>query len=85
MSPYPAIDLTDVYHKLDKGYRMERPPGCPPEVYDLMRQCWQWDATDRPTPALSSLTTPLKKKKAICKDASNEWRVIAQNLSSKFN
>nr|AAA28934.1 tyrosine kinase [Drosophila melanogaster] len=49
MSPYPAIDLTDVYHKLDKGYRMERPPGCPPEVYDLMRQCWQWDATDRPT------------------------------------
>ncbi|XP_017080560.1 tyrosine-protein kinase Abl isoform X2 [Drosophila eugracilis] len=49
MSPYPGIDLTDVYHKLEKGYRMERPPGCPPEVYDLMRQCWQWDATDRPT------------------------------------
>ncbi|XP_017087544.2 tyrosine-protein kinase Abl isoform X6 [Drosophila bipectinata] len=49
MSPYPGIDLTDVYHKLEKGYRMERPPGCPPEVYDLMRQCWQWDAADRPT------------------------------------
>ncbi|XP_030385256.1 tyrosine-protein kinase Abl isoform X4 [Scaptodrosophila lebanonensis] len=49
MSPYPGIDLTDVYHKLEKGYRMERPPGCPLEVYDLMRQCWQWDAADRPT------------------------------------
>ncbi|XP_043865832.1 tyrosine-protein kinase Abl isoform X5 [Drosophila mojavensis] len=49
MSPYPGIDLTDVYHKLEKGYRMERPPGCPPEVYDLMRQCWLWDATERPT------------------------------------
>uniref|UniRef100_A0A1I8NNX9 non-specific protein-tyrosine kinase n=1 Tax=Stomoxys calcitrans TaxID=35570 RepID=A0A1I8NNX9_STOCA len=49
MSPYPGIDLTDVFHKLEKGYRMERPPGCPPEVYDLMRQCWQWNAADRPT------------------------------------
>ncbi|XP_055915425.1 tyrosine-protein kinase Abl isoform X3 [Eupeodes corollae] len=49
MSPYPGIDLTDVFHKLEKGYRMERPPGCPPEVYDLMRQCWQWNAQDRPT------------------------------------
>lgn len=49
MSPYPGIDLTDVFHKLEKGYRMERPPGCPPEVYDLMRQCWQWNSMDRPT------------------------------------
>ncbi|KAL9908435.1 tyrosine-protein kinase Abl isoform 2-T4 [Glossina fuscipes fuscipes] len=49
MSPYPGIDLTDVFHKLEKGYRMERPPGCPPEVYDLMRQCWQWNASERPT------------------------------------
>uniref|UniRef100_A0A4Y0BKT7 non-specific protein-tyrosine kinase n=1 Tax=Anopheles funestus TaxID=62324 RepID=A0A4Y0BKT7_ANOFN len=49
MSPYPGIDLTDVFHKLESGYRMERPPGCPPEVYDLMRKCWQWNAQDRPT------------------------------------
>ncbi|XP_055387184.1 tyrosine-protein kinase Abl isoform X2 [Condylostylus longicornis] len=49
MSPYPGIDLSDVFHKLEKGYRMERPPGCPPEVYDLMRQCWHWNAQDRPT------------------------------------
>lgn len=49
MSPYPGIDLTDVFHKLESGYRMERPPGCPPEVYDLMRQCWHWNAGDRPS------------------------------------
>uniref|UniRef100_A0A336MRU8 non-specific protein-tyrosine kinase n=1 Tax=Culicoides sonorensis TaxID=179676 RepID=A0A336MRU8_CULSO len=49
MSPYPGIDLTDVFHKLESGYRMERPPGCPPEVYELMRQCWQWNASDRPS------------------------------------
>ncbi|XP_067203593.1 tyrosine-protein kinase Abl isoform X2 [Linepithema humile] len=49
MSPYPGVDLTDVYHMLEKGYRMEIPPGCPPKVYELMRQCWQWAAADRPT------------------------------------
>ncbi|XP_066592352.1 tyrosine-protein kinase Abl isoform X2 [Prorops nasuta] len=49
MSPYPGVDLTDVYHMLEKGYRMECPPGCPPKVYELMRQCWQWSALDRPT------------------------------------
>ncbi|CAG9816080.1 unnamed protein product [Phaedon cochleariae] len=49
MSPYPGVDLTDVYHMLEKGYRMECPPGCPPKIYELMRQCWQWHANDRPT------------------------------------
>ncbi|CRL06727.1 CLUMA_CG019430, isoform A [Clunio marinus] len=49
MSPYPGIELTDVFHRLESGYRMERPPGCPHEVYDLMRKCWQWSASDRPT------------------------------------
>ncbi|XP_063632988.1 tyrosine-protein kinase Abl isoform X1 [Cydia splendana] len=49
MSPYPGVDLADVYHMLEKGYRMECPPGCPPAVYELMRRCWQWNAPDRPT------------------------------------
>lgn len=49
MSPYPGVDLTDVYHMLEKGYRMECPQGCPPKIYDLMRQCWQWNASERPT------------------------------------
>jgi Protein tyrosine kinase. len=49
MSPYPGVDLTDVYHMLEKGYRMECPAGCPPKIYELMRQCWQWIPTERPT------------------------------------
>lgn len=49
MSPYPGIDLTDVYHRLESGYRMDIPQGCPAEVYELMRKCWQWSASDRPT------------------------------------
>ncbi|XP_046976857.1 tyrosine-protein kinase Abl isoform X1 [Vanessa cardui] len=49
MSPYPGVDLADVYHMLEKGYRMECPPGCPTEVYELMRGCWQWNPADRPS------------------------------------
>ncbi|CAH0577698.1 unnamed protein product [Chrysodeixis includens] len=49
MSPYPGVDLADVYHMLEKGYRMECPPGCPGAVYELMRGCWQWSPADRPT------------------------------------
>ena len=39
MSPYPGVDLTEVYHLLERGYRMECPAGCPSNVYQLMRQC----------------------------------------------
>ena len=49
MSPYPGVELTDVYHMLESGYRMECPPGCPPRVYELMRQCWFWEPQERPT------------------------------------
>ncbi|XP_066293447.1 tyrosine-protein kinase ABL1-like isoform X1 [Branchiostoma lanceolatum] len=48
MSPYPGIDLTQVYEKLEAGYRMERPDGCPSDVYQLMLKCWQWRPTERP-------------------------------------
>lgn len=39
MSPYPGIDLSQVYDLLEKGYRMEQPEGCPPKVHELMRAC----------------------------------------------
>ncbi|XP_013406670.1 Abelson tyrosine-protein kinase 2 isoform X2 [Lingula anatina] len=49
MSPYPGVDLSEVYHLLERGYRMERPQGCPENIYLLMRKCWQWEASERPT------------------------------------
>ena len=41
--------MTEVYHLLEKGYRMDRPEGCPIDIYHLMRSCWMWDPKDRPT------------------------------------
>lgn len=47
--PYPKISIADIYTFLEEGGRMERPPSCPPKVYQLMRRCWEWDPERRPT------------------------------------
>ncbi|OQR66628.1 hypothetical protein BIW11_14028 [Tropilaelaps mercedesae] len=49
MSPYPGVDLSEVYRMLESGYRMGCPAGCPSSVYELMRKCWSWNAADRPS------------------------------------
>ncbi|KAJ1357460.1 hypothetical protein KIN20_015617 [Parelaphostrongylus tenuis] len=48
MAPYPGVELSNVYSLLEKGFRMDSPPGCPPTVYRLMLQCWIWSPSDRP-------------------------------------
>ncbi|XP_056603248.1 tyrosine-protein kinase ABL1 isoform X1 [Triplophysa dalaica] len=49
MSPYPGIDLSQVYELLQRDYRMDRPEGCPEKVYELMRACWRWTPAERPS------------------------------------
>lgn len=46
LSPYPGVELHDVYHILEKGYRMERPHGCPEAVYAVMLRCKFVDITN---------------------------------------
>ncbi|CAF1065945.1 unnamed protein product, partial [Didymodactylos carnosus] len=48
-SPYPGVDLSDVYHLLETGCRMPSPEGCPADVYNLMQKCWRWKPEERPT------------------------------------
>jgi hypothetical protein len=38
-----------VLDKLESGYRMGRPEGCPLEIYQLMRHCWDVDPDLRPS------------------------------------
>ncbi|KAK9876961.1 hypothetical protein WA026_015994 [Henosepilachna vigintioctopunctata] len=47
--PYPRIPLADVVKHVEKGYKMEAPDGCPPEVYEIMRQAWDLNPDNRPT------------------------------------
>jgi len=47
--PYPRIPLSEVVRHVEKGYQMEAPDGCPPEIYDIMKQSWNLDPEKRPT------------------------------------
>ncbi|CAH8479621.1 unnamed protein product [Schistosoma turkestanicum] len=47
-TPYPGVELQDVYVLLERGTRMLCPEGCPEPVYELMLQCWQWLPEQRP-------------------------------------
>ncbi|XP_043941264.1 tyrosine-protein kinase receptor Tie-1 isoform X2 [Protopterus annectens] len=48
-TPYCGMTCAQLYEKLPHGYRMEKPPNCDDEVYDLMRQCWRDRPHERPT------------------------------------
>ncbi|XP_053960245.1 uncharacterized protein LOC128864550 isoform X1 [Anastrepha ludens] len=47
--PYPRIPLNDVVKHVEVGYKMEAPEGCPPEIYEMMRQAWDLNPAKRPT------------------------------------
>lgn len=47
--PYPRIPLGEVVKHVEKGYQMESPEGCPAPVYNIMKDAWGLDPTDRPT------------------------------------
>uniref|UniRef100_A0A087ZK96 Tyrosine-protein kinase n=1 Tax=Anopheles darlingi TaxID=43151 RepID=A0A087ZK96_ANODA len=59
--PYPRIPLADVVKHVGSGYKMEAPEGCPPEIYEMMRQAWDLVPDKRPTFA------ELKRRLYICK------------------
>ncbi|KAF7275157.1 C-terminal Src kinase isoform X2 [Rhynchophorus ferrugineus] len=46
--PYPRIPLADVVRHVENGYKMEAPEGCPSEIYQIMRQAWDFYPEKRP-------------------------------------
>ncbi|XP_008101325.1 tyrosine-protein kinase SYK isoform X1 [Anolis carolinensis] len=56
--PYKGMKGGEVAQMLERGDRMECPPGCPPEVYELMKLCWTYNVDDRP--AFSSVELRLR-------------------------
>ncbi|XP_030055084.1 LOW QUALITY PROTEIN: tyrosine-protein kinase FRK [Microcaecilia unicolor] len=47
--PYVGLTGAQVLQKLEKGYRMPRPPNCPLELYQIMLDCWKKSPEERPT------------------------------------
>ncbi|KAL2088691.1 hypothetical protein ACEWY4_015590 [Coilia grayii] len=49
-SPYPNMLVDSKFYKMIKsGYHMQRPDFAPPEMYSLMRLCWNLEPPERPT------------------------------------
>ena len=47
--PYPGISNNEAREKIESGYRMDAPKSCPPEVHQIMRNCWEYEPEDRPS------------------------------------
>uniref|UniRef100_A0A671PVT4 Tyrosine-protein kinase n=1 Tax=Sinocyclocheilus anshuiensis TaxID=1608454 RepID=A0A671PVT4_9TELE len=47
--PYPKIPVSEVWERVDQGYRMELPDECPPDVYSIMTSCWETEPKRRPS------------------------------------
>ncbi|XP_062332370.1 macrophage colony-stimulating factor 1 receptor isoform X2 [Osmerus eperlanus] len=49
-SPYPSMLVDNRFYKMIKcGHQMSRPDYAPPEMYDIMKMCWNLEPTERPT------------------------------------
>ena len=55
--------LSDVVMHVERGYRMEAPEGCPPEVYAIMTESWAKEPENRPT--FEEIRKKLENLKAI--------------------
>ena len=47
--PYPGMTNGEVLAKVEQGYRMPPPPGCPDPLYQIMLSCWKAEPDERPT------------------------------------
>ncbi|NXX15945.1 STYK1 kinase, partial [Podargus strigoides] len=60
--PYPEVPPSDILSYLQRQNIMKQPSSCQQTMYSIMKSCWQWNATKRPSPAdlIRSLQTAIK-------------------------
>jgi len=47
-APYTGMSNREVMEKVEQGYRMPCPEGCPDHLYKIMRSCWHSEPLRRP-------------------------------------
>jgi fyn-related kinase len=47
--PYLGMTNAEVIDKLQQGYCMRQPMGCPDKLYNIMLNCWKEEPANRPT------------------------------------
>ncbi|MGH0115108.1 UNVERIFIED_CONTAM: hypothetical protein FKN15_070628 [Acipenser sinensis] len=48
-APFPEIPPEELLQQLQRGYTLKRPPNCKTALYNIMKACCQWKASDRPS------------------------------------
>lgn len=68
--PYDQLKTQEVQRKVRDGLRLDHPPHCPHDLYELMLRCWAVERTDRPSFAelTKTLTAMLSAQKASDRD-----------------
>ncbi|XP_026668386.1 focal adhesion kinase 1 isoform X5 [Ceratina calcarata] len=49
VKPFQGVKNNEVIRKLENGERLALPNHCPPRLYSLMSQCWNYEPSKRPT------------------------------------
>ncbi|KAM3612984.1 uncharacterized protein V6R79_018301 [Siganus canaliculatus] len=78
-SPYPSMAVDSRFYKMVKrGYQMSQPDFAPPEIYMIMKMCWNLEPTERPT--FSKITQMIQK---LLGDQVEQEQLIYQNVQQE--
>ena len=47
--PYVGMKSEAMFELLKGRGTLEKPNGCPSNVYELMKRCWSWGQSERPS------------------------------------
>uniref|UniRef100_A0A8C2Q0S1 receptor protein-tyrosine kinase n=1 Tax=Cyprinus carpio TaxID=7962 RepID=A0A8C2Q0S1_CYPCA len=77
-SPYPNILVDSKFYKMIKcGYQMSRPDFAPPEMYTIMKMCWNLDAAERPT--FSKISQLIERMLGDTADPQTQYQNVQSN------
>ncbi|KAM8924128.1 tyrosine-protein kinase STYK1 isoform 2-T2 [Pelodytes ibericus] len=68
--PFPEVPPSAMLQHLQRGNIMQRPSSCKPAMYNIMKSCWSWKASER-----VSLSV-LRKRLEVGRKNSNDKTVI---------
>ena len=46
--PFADLDNNDILQAIESGLRLQLPSGCPHALYEVMRECWNYESHFRP-------------------------------------
>ncbi len=80
--PYAGLSVEQNVIYITEGGRLEKPPGCPTDLYVIMRHCWREDPEERPS--CTALYDKLMSKTSIYYSGPIQAKRTS-NSSSKSN